>query len=219
MFHTIPVVMRKKIGKEAILRIVFSELYKGNTNLNIREIASKAGVSIGLMYYHFKDLDAVYEEIHALYLENVAQILRPLKAELSPLCYEMTHQLLHIELNQLHPKISHLFIDCLDSYFVYLKDAVELVFQEFNIHIPEDQLLLEARFYEGRLIGITQALLENPDAYEALELVSLVFSRLLNPYGVPVDEIEKCKSKALTFVNNAMKEKSITQWFFPEKRE
>ncbi len=211
--------MRRKIGKEAILRIVFSELYRGNTDLTIREIATKAGVSIGLMYYYFKDLDAVYEEIHALYLENVAAILRPLKADLSSLCYEMTHQLLHIELNQLHPKISQLFINCLDSYFVYLKDAVESVFQEFGIDISEDQLLLEARFYEGRLIGISQALLENPEAYEALELVSLVFSRLLKPYGVSNDEIEKCKPKALDFVNNAMKEKSITQWFLPEKRE
>ena len=210
--------MRKKIGKDAILRIVFSELYRGNTDLNIREIASKAGVSIGLMYYHFKDLDAVYEEIHALYLQNVSEILRPLKDRQTTLCYEMTHQLLHIELNQLHPKISHLFINCLDNYFVYLKDAVESVLQQFEISLPEDQLLLESRFYEGRLIGISQALLDEPEAFEPIELVSFVFSRLLGPYGISTTEIEKCKSQAYDFVHSAMKEKSIAQWFFPESK-
>ena len=211
--------MRKKVGKDAILRIVFSELYKGNTDLNIREIASKAGVSIGLMYYHFKDLDAVYEEIHALYLHNVSQMLKPLKSEVTFLCYEITHQLLHIELNQLHPKISQLFISCLDGYFVHLKEAVGNVFQEYDIRLSESQLLIESRFYEGMLIGISQALLEQPDSYEAIDLVIMVFERILTPYGVSIHELERCKSHALAFVDDAMKEKSIVQWFFPENRE
>lgn len=211
--------MRKKVGKEAILRIVFSELYNGNTDLNIREIASKAGVSIGLMYYHFKDLDAVYEEIHGLYLHNVSQILQPFKGKLPYLCYEITHQLLHIELNQLHPKISQLFISCLDSYFVYLKEALEGIFQEFDIHLSEAQLLIEARFYEGMLIAISQVLLEAPEKYEPVDLVVLVFHRLLSPYGVAALDLEKCKPEALEIVKDIMKDKSIAQWFFPENRE
>ena len=211
--------MRKKVGKDAILRIVFSELYKGNTDLNIREIASKAGVSVGLMYYHFKDLDAVYEEIHALYLHNVSQILKPLKSEVTVLCYEITHQLLHIELNQLHPKISQLFISCLDSYFVYLKEGLEGIFQEFEINLSEAQLLIEARFYEGMLIAISQVLLEAPEKYAPVDLVVLVFHRILSPYGVAALDLQKCKPEALEIVKDVMKEKSIVQWFFPENRE
>jgi AcrR family transcriptional regulator len=210
--------MRKKVGKEAILRIVFSELYKGNTDLNIREIASKAGVSIGLMYYHFKDLDAVYEEIHALYLHNVDQILQPFKGKLPVLCYEITHQLMYIELNQLHPKISQLFINRLDSYFVYLKHAVESIFQEFGLHLSAAQLQIEARFYAGMLRGISQVLLKDSEKYEPVELVILIFNRMLSPYGVSSDIIEKCKPEALEIVKDAMKEKSISQWFFPKKQ-
>lgn len=226
-----------KKGKQAILKVVFAELLQGRRNLSIRSIAGKAGVSVGLIYYHFDGLDAIYRDLHLLYIEHVAAILAPWKDELDPLSYEMLHHLLHLELNSMHEKVARLFIDCLDDYFVHIRKAVDSLYRFFGVSLEQRDLSFEARLFEAMIIGVHKMAMDHPEMgrQERTLLLQRGFQRLFRFDGPGLqrpgckchddeqpdherlddERLASSMEQAAGIVTSIMEDTAISRWFFP----
>lgn len=74
---------RAQRTRDSVVSAVLTLAGSGNTRPTAREIADAAGISVRSVYVHFDDLDDLFRAAADRHLEQMAEILQPVDAELA----------------------------------------------------------------------------------------------------------------------------------------
>ncbi|MCF7940835.1 MAG: TetR/AcrR family transcriptional regulator [Spirochaetia bacterium] len=183
--------MKRTVRKDRILNAVMDELHKGNNSFTMRDIAETAQVSIGLLYYHYADRDALLKEVHDLYMQKISELLHSIRSTTTPLCYEITHQLVHLILHRNNPPLGTIFLRCVEQYSSYTRESLQAIFDSFSIPLLPERLELETQFYIAMIKQGTTIVMSDTDISPE-HILHLIIAKLLCPYGIAEERLDPC---------------------------
>ena len=177
----------KQITKEDLIRAVKQQLLqKGHNRVTLKNVAEQAGVTQGVVYYHFKTKDQLFISLLQDYLENVVfeefepfrerDSLEGMKAYLKEKAYQV-----HVKTEDqpLLFQLAELSLHHKEMKKVMGKIMQERV-KEINTLFHKDEA--SGRILMAALDGLTLQALFDP-TFEAKDLFNQVYELLLSKEG------------------------------------
>ncbi|MBN1663935.1 MAG: TetR/AcrR family transcriptional regulator [Deltaproteobacteria bacterium] len=174
-------------------------LKKGIKAITVREIAAKAKTSIGLIYYHFKDVPKIFEKIHLCHYEQIFHyldeklpgpddsLLRFMNATTINIQFAASRHFLQ-NISHVFP-FSHLTKD--SQYFSLTRENINAIQKQFGLlrekGMPDPDA--EAFAFIGAFEMIKSAYYRSQISPTPYQITQMVFVRTFTPMGLDANEI------------------------------
>lgn len=170
---------------------------KGLKGVTVRGIAAKAQTSVGLVYYHFKDVPQIFEMILQHHYEQILNYLdEHLPASDDPLLRFMAVITINIQFTSSRKVFRNISrgvpfsgITRDSYYFSVIKQGIESIQQKMAL--KSDGVMLDTAVFAfiGSLETIKSACFRSQLLLTPYELAKIVFLQTFTPMGLDVNEI------------------------------
>lgn len=195
-------------------------LKKGVKAVTVREIAAKAKTSIGLIYYHFKDVPKIFETIHLCHYEQIFHYLEEkLPGADDPLLRFMSATTINIQfassrhflqnITHVFP-FSHLTKD--SQYFLLTRQSMKSIQEQFGLLKEKGMTDAETFAFIGAFEMIKSASYRSEISLNPYQLTQMVFIRTFTPMGLDANEIKSRIAEVQKVCRNTKRKEIALPW-------
>lgn len=190
---------KTKETQTKIMRATYEiALKKGLKAVTVRNIAAKAKTSVGLIYYHFKDVPRIFETIHLCHYEQIFNYLnQQLPGANDPLLCFMSATTINIQFassRHFLQNIGHVFpflhLSKDSQYFSLTRQNIKSIQEQFDLFRKKGMLDADVFAFIGAFEMIKSAYYRSQISLTPYQLTEMVFLRTFTPMGLAGNEIK-----------------------------
>lgn len=198
------------ISKRKIIETTYSILLD-KKELNARNIAKYSGISSGLLYYHFSDLNAIIDEVIHEHYSKIYEIVDSYNVSKNYLYKFMISETLSTLYAKGDKYISLYFANLPNHFVKENKRDFAMFLKEYNIEIESEYIALNSILLMNMISSSRKAIIENNVNLSVYELSNHVLKLILVPLGIPENEIDN-----ISLLSKELASKIKRIEFFPD---